>query len=117
LTRTLLSVAWLVMAAVAVLAPVLWHGASFGSYDLLSQFGLLQRHGIVLHNLEAGDQSDAIIPWATLAWTQVHHGQLPLWNPYGALGMPLAFNWQTAAFGVPALICSRSGSPSRPRCS
>ena len=39
-----------------------------------------------------------------MAWTQVHHGQLPLWNPYEALGMPLAFNWQTAAFSVPALV-------------
>jgi hypothetical protein len=29
---------------------------------------------------------------------------LPLWNPYEALGMPLAFNWQTAAFSVPSLI-------------
>ena len=45
-----------------------------------------------------------MIPWTTLAWTQVHHGQLPLWNPYSALGMPLAFNWQSATFSLPALI-------------
>lgn len=99
-----LSVTWLVAAAFAVLLPVLVHGSSFGSYDLLSQFGVLQHHGVVVHNLQAGDQSDQIIPWATLAWTQVHHGHLPLWNPYEALGMPLAFNWQTAAFSVPSLI-------------
>jgi hypothetical protein len=99
-----LGVVWLVVAAVAVLVPVLVHGSSFGSYDVLSQFGVLQHPGIVVHNLQAGDQSDQIIPWATLAWTQVHHGQLPLWNPYEALGMPLAFNWQTAAFSVPSLI-------------
>jgi Bacterial membrane protein YfhO len=98
------SVAWLVGAALAVLAPVLAHGSSFGSYDVLSQFGVLRQPGVVVHNLQAGDQSDQIIPWATLAWTQVHHGQLPLWNPYAALGMPLAFNWQTAAFSVPSLI-------------
>jgi hypothetical protein len=98
------SVAWLVAAAIVVLAPVLAHGSSFGSYDVLSQFGLLKQPGVVVHNLQAGDQSDQIIPWATLAWTQVHHGQLPLWNPYEALGMPLAFNWQTAAFSVPSLI-------------
>ena len=91
-------------AALAVLAPVLAHGSSFGSYDVLSQFGVLRQPGVVVHNLQAGDQSDQIIPWATLAWTQVHHGQLPLWNPYEALGMPLAFNWQTAAFSVPSLI-------------
>ncbi len=45
-----------------------------------------------------------IIPWTTLAWTQVHHGLLPLWNPYSALGAPLAFNWQSAAFSLPSLI-------------
>ena len=99
-----LGVTWLVVAAVGVLAPVLAHGSSFGSFDVLSQFGVLQQHGVVVHNLQAGDQSDQIIPWSTLAWTQVHHGQLPLWNPYEGLGMPLAFNWQTAAFSVPSLI-------------
>jgi Bacterial membrane protein YfhO len=100
----LASVVWLIAAALAVLGPVLAHGPSFGSYDVLSQFGMLRHPDVVVHNLQAGDQSDQIIPWATLAWTQVHHGQLPLWNPYGALGMPLAFNWQTAAFSVPSLV-------------
>lgn len=99
-----LGVAWLVIVAAAVLAPALSHGGSFGSYDLLSQFGLLQHPGIVLHNVQAGDQSDQIIPWSTLAWTEVHHGQLPLWNPYSALGMPLAFSWQSGVLSVPALI-------------
>ncbi len=98
------SVVWLLAMALAVLAPVLAHGASFGSYDVLSQFGVLRQPGVVVHNFQAGDQSDQIIPWATLAWTQVHQGHLPLWNPYEALGMPLAFNWQTAAFSVPTLI-------------
>jgi hypothetical protein len=98
------SVVWLAAAALVVLAPALAHGSSFGSYDNLSQFGVLRQPGVVAHNLQAGDQSNQIIPWATLAWTQVHHGQLPLWNPYEALGMPLAFNWQTAALSVPSLI-------------
>ena len=90
--------------ALAVLAPVIAHGASFGSYDVLSQFGVLRQPGVVVHNVQAGDQSDQIIPWATLAWTQVHQGHLPLWNPYEGLGMPLAFNWQTAAFSLPSLV-------------
>ncbi len=34
----------------------------------------------------------------------MHHGQLPLWNPYSALGMPLAFDWQSASFSVPAVV-------------
>ncbi len=97
-------VGWVVVAALAVLAPVLAHGSSFGSYDVLSRYGLLQQPGVVIHNVQGGDQSDQIIPWSMLAWTQVHHGQLPLWNPYEALGMPLAFNWQAAAFSLPTLV-------------
>jgi len=100
----LLSVTWLVAMVAAVLGPALAHGSSFGSYDILSQFGLLQRHGILVHNYQAGDQVDAAIPWSTLAWTQIHHGHLPLWDPYAALGLPLALNWQSAAFGLPALV-------------
>jgi hypothetical protein len=98
------AVSWLVVVAALVLVPALTHGASYGSYDVLSQFGVLRQHGVVIHNLQAGDQSDQIIPWTTLAWTQIHHGHLPLWNPYEGLGMPLAFNWQTVVFSVPALI-------------
>ena len=37
-------------------------------------------------------------------WTQVHQGHLPLWNPYSALGMPLAFNWESAPLSAPVLI-------------
>ena len=103
--KHLIAIIWLVALAGAALAPALSRGGgSFGSYDLLSQFGLLRHPGVVLHNVQAGDQSDQIIPWSTLAWTQVHHGQLPLWNPYSALGMPLAFDWQSASFSVPAVV-------------
>ena len=49
-------------------------------------------------------RSPSFIPWTKLAWTQVHHGQLPLWNPYSVLGLPLAFNWQAGTFSVPALL-------------
>ena len=44
------------------------------------------------------------IPWKALAWTQVHSGHLPLWNPYNVLGMPLAFNWESAPFSLSALL-------------
>jgi hypothetical protein len=44
-----------------------------------------------------------MIPWTSVAWTQVHHGFVPLWNPYNGLGLPLAFNWQSAVFSVPSL--------------
>ena len=100
----LVALVWFLALALAVTGPALSRGGSFGSFDLLSQFGVLAQHGVVLHNTQAGDQSDQIIPWSTLAWTQVHAGHLPLWNPYSALGMPLAFNWQTAALSVPTLV-------------
>jgi hypothetical protein len=102
--RHVFALAWFAIIALLVLAPALAHGTAFGSFDLLSRFGFLQQHGVVVHNLQAGDQSDSIMPWEALSWTQVHHGELPLWNPYGALGMPLAFDWQSASFGVPSLI-------------
>ncbi len=103
--KNLIVTVWFIALAGAVLAPALARGgASFGSYDLLSQFGLLKHPGVVLHNVQAGDQSDQIIPWSTLAWTQVHAGHLPLWNPYSALGMPLAFDWQSASFSIPAVV-------------
>ena len=97
-------VAWVLLAAGAVLTPALAHGASLGPFDLLSRYGLTKQPGIGVHYTGPGDQIDALIPWTTLAWTQVHHGHLPLWNPYSGLGLPLAFNWQSSVFSVPALV-------------
>jgi hypothetical protein len=45
-----------------------------------------------------------MIPWSTLAWTQVHAGHIPLWNPFNGLGLPLAFNWQSGVFSLPTVI-------------
>ena len=93
-----------VAAAVAVMAPAVIHGASLGPFDLLSQDGVTRQPGVLVRNGQMTDLIAEMIPWTSLAWTQVHHGQLPLWNPYNALGMPLAFNWQSAPFGIPALL-------------
>ena len=98
------AVVWLTGAALVMLAPALSHGLSLGPSDLLSAFGLTARSGVVVHNFVSADQIQVFIPWTAQAWTQVHHGQLPLWNPYSLLGMPLAFNWQSAPFSVPSLI-------------
>ena len=86
------------------LAPALYHGLSLGSYDILTRSGLTQVSGVTVRNTVTGDQIAEMIPWSTQAWTQVHHGDIPLWNPLSGLGLPLAFNWQSAAFGLPALI-------------
>ncbi len=76
-----------------------------GPYGLLSRHGLTATAGVVTNgNLTNSDLIKQMIPWTVLDWTQVHHGVLPLWNPYSGLGLPLAFNWQSAAFGVPSLV-------------
>jgi hypothetical protein len=103
-SHDVVAVAWLLVAGVGVLLPALSHGTHLGPYDILGHLGLSKQPGTVVHNFAAGDQIDAMIPWSTLAWTQVHHGQLPLWNPYNALGLPLAFNWQSAPFAPPAIV-------------
>ncbi len=95
---------WVLAAPVAMLLPALLHGLHLGPFDILAQHGLLTRNGTVLHRFDNIDQIDAMIPWSMLSWTEVHHGVLPLWNPYNGVGMPLAFNWQSAPFGVPNLV-------------
>ena len=100
----LLGIGWVLAAAAAVMGPSLVHGLSLGPFDLLSQHGLTAQRGVVVHNPKTSDQIQLFIPWTALAWTQVHQGHLPLWNPYSVLGMPLAFNWESAPFGLPALV-------------
>lgn len=108
----LLGLAWVLVAAGAVMAPSLVHGVSLGPFDQLARYGLLQpfQHGAKplvpasVHNTQLSDLFREMIPWTNLAWTQVHHGFLPLWNPYSGLGAPLAFNWQSAAASLPALV-------------
>ena len=86
------------------LAPALVHGLSLGSYDILTRSGLTHIPGATVRNTVSGDQIAEMIPWSTQAWTQVHHGEIPLWNPLSGLGLPLAFNWQSAVFSLPALV-------------
>ena len=97
-------VVWTVGAAALVLWPALRVGVSLGPFDLLAQYGLTHQFGVVAHNAVQADQIRQFIPWTDLAWHQVHNGQLPLWNPYNVLGMPLAFNWQSSVFSVPTLL-------------
>ena len=89
----IIGVLWVVAAALVVLVPALIHGFYLGPYDLLSKYGLTAQPGIIPHNAAVGDLNDEVIPWISVAWTQVHQGHLPLWNGYEALGIPLAFNF------------------------
>ena len=99
-----LGVLWVLGAGLAVLLPALIHGLYLGPYDILSTIGLTAQHGVVVHNPSMRDLTSLFIPFTEQNWTQVHQGHLPLWNPYSGLGMPLAFNWESAPFGLPALV-------------
>ncbi len=101
---TALALFWLVVAAFVYLAPALLHGTKLGSYDLLTHFGLGTVPGAQIFNVASSDQIQQDAPWTALAWQQVHHGQLPLWDPYNGLGLPLAFNFQSAPFSLPMAI-------------
>ena len=100
----LLGVSWVLIAGFAFLSPALLHGVYLGAFDALNNQGLSIHSTRLPHNSIDGDQIFAIIPWTQVAWTQVHHGQLPLWNPYNATGSPLAFNWQSAPLSLPSLL-------------
>lgn len=100
----LAGIVWIVAAGLVTLTPALIHGPFLGPFDLLSVFGLSMQRGVVVHNVVNSDQIQQMIPWTVLAWKQVHHGQLPLWNPYSGLGTPLAFNLQSATFSLPSAL-------------
>ncbi len=99
-----MGLAWVIGAAVVALAPALHHGLSLGPYDILTQSGLTHSSGVIVRNTYPGDQIGEMIPWSNLAWVQVHAGHLPLWNPFSGLGLPLAFNWQSAVFSLPTVV-------------
>jgi len=100
----MLGLAWTVVAALCTLAPALRPGVALGSFDLLSRIGLTKQSGVAVHSLFPADQALYFTPMINLAWHQVHSGQVPLWNPYNLLGLPLAFNWQSGVFSLPTLI-------------
>ena len=99
------AVLWTLVLALALLSPALSRGWSIGPYHLLANQGLTRHTGVAPHGgWFNADLVTALIPWQNLDWVQVHHGILPLWNPYNGQGLPLAFNWQSASFAVPTLI-------------
>ena len=88
-----------------MLTPAMLRGPFLGPYAVLRHAGILHRGAVgVTTGAGSSDLITEMIPWSTLTWTQVHHGQLPLWNPFSGFGMPLAFNWQSAPFSLPSLV-------------
>lgn len=99
-----LATLWLLVVGLAYLAPALARGVHLGPYDLLGVFGLGTIPGIHPYNVVASDQIGEMAPWATLAWREVHSGHVPLWNPYSGMGLPFAFDFQSATFSLPMLV-------------
>jgi len=99
-----LGILWVLLAAGVALTPALAHGSSLGNYDIQTVYGGLAKAGAKVRWQQATDQLLLFMPLSHLAWTQVHQGHLPLWNPYNALGIPLAFNWESATFSIPVLL-------------
>ncbi|HTW13410.1 MAG TPA: YfhO family protein [Solirubrobacteraceae bacterium] len=95
---------WFLAVALAYLAPTLAHGSQLGDFEFLSIMGLTSAHGVPLHNLVSTDQIMEMVPWTYLNWVDVHTGHFPLWNQYAGLGLPQAFNLQSASFSLPDLI-------------
>lgn len=84
--RDLFGVLWVLAAGWVVFLPAMVHGATV--YTAGGYF----------------DQVDFFLPLTRLAWTEVHQGHLPLWNPFSALGLPLAFDWQSGTFSLPNVL-------------
>ena len=97
--------AWVVALLGAYLSPALWDGFSFGPTDIANQLSFLSyAPHLAVHNGLNGDIITQKVPWNALDWLAVHHGQLPLWNPYAGDGMPLMLNFEAASFSLPTLV-------------
>ncbi|MHB1518993.1 MAG: YfhO family protein [Acidimicrobiales bacterium] len=100
----LLAIGWVLAVSVGLFIPALVHGPFLGPQDLMLKWGITaQQTGGSIHAVPY-DPIGIFMPWTVQSWQQIHSGHLPLWNPSNGLGMPLAFNWQSAPFGLPALV-------------
>ena len=98
-------VAWVALALGAYLSPALWDGLSFGPTDIANQLSFLTYvPHLAVHNGLNGDVITQAVPWNTLDWLAVHHGQLPLWNNYAGDGMPLMLNFESTSLALPTLF-------------
>jgi len=97
-------VVFLLAVALAWCAPAIAHGTLFGSYDTALHTGLGASLVASVHNPLSGDTAKQDAVWTQLNWLAVHHGTLPLWNPYNELGIPELANFQSAPAALPSLV-------------
>ncbi|HUC13151.1 MAG TPA: hypothetical protein VMS00_01745, partial [Acidimicrobiales bacterium] len=100
-----LGLAWLLLVVGAYLSPSLKDGFSFGPADIGRQLSYLTYvPHLAVHNSVNGDIITQEMPWNTLDWLAIHHGQLALWNNYSGDGMPLMLNFESKPFALPTLV-------------
>lgn len=99
-----IAVITLLLVAIIFFSPAVTSGFVFGPFDIASVWPLTSGlyHGI--HNVASADQAQEMGPWFYLDWQAVHHGQFPLWNRYGLLGVTQFLNFQSAPLSLPTLI-------------
>ncbi len=103
----MLGIAWIVLFVLLYLSPALKDGPSFAPADLGRGLSLLTSlgHGALPnHDTTNGDIITQAIPWNTLDWRLVHHGELPLWNSLSGTGMPQLLNFESGVFALPTLV-------------
>lgn len=102
----ILAVAWIALFVCLYLSPALKDGASFGPADLGRGLSLLTRllPQPPLHNGINGDIITQGVPWNTLDWRLVHHGELPLWNSLSGTGLPQMFNFESAPLSLATIV-------------
>ncbi len=79
--------------------PILFNLAPFPS-DLLSYWPMFHAEGLPIQNMNFADVVVQYYPYYIFNYNSLHNLQLPLWNPYGAGGVPHLANMQSSIFYV-----------------
>lgn len=66
--------------------------------DLLSNWPMFHVDGLKIQNLNCADVIDQYEPWYLFNYQSIKGLQIPLWNPYGAGGVPHLANMQSSIF-------------------
>lgn len=66
--------------------------------DLLSYWPMFHVNGLTIQNFNCADVIDQYEPWYIFNYQSFKDLQIPLWNPYGAGGVPHLANMQSSLF-------------------
>lgn len=100
----LLPLCAVLLAIVAWCYPAFTHGFVYGSYDEALSLGLSAGSYTHVHNYLSSDQIYQDAAWLRYDQLALRHLQLPLWNPYNALGAPQFPDFQSGVLSLPSLV-------------